>query len=165
MHMYLLSAESTSSNSNIEFWGIVLGAALATLGGIISFLLTNFIQRHNKKKDENRDKKIELYTNMLAFLQTVKFVNSFQGEMPFAELSHIAAQAALYASTDVKKAYDDVMGTITKLFERKAKTVEWEEAMATVNAYIEVLAAKMKKEIKIEDKHSKKLLQLINSKK
>ena len=163
--MHLLSTESTSSNSNMEFWGIVLGAALATLGGIISFLLTNFIQRQNKKNDENRDKKIELYTNMLTFLQTVKFVNSFQVEMPFAELSHIAAQAALYASTDIKKTYDDVMDAITKLFDRKAKTAEWDEAMATVNAYIEVLAAKMKKEIKLEDEHSKKLLQLISSKK
>ena len=139
-----------------EFWALVLGAFLATLGGIITEILIFIIQNSKEKKD----KKTEAYIRILTFLHTIKFTQSSEKELTFHQMAEVTALGKLYGSAKMQQCYDMVVEAISDKYNLSWQSEEYEKKIKEVNSLINVLTAQMKKEISLSDNNSEKLLQL-----
>ena len=139
-----------------EVWAIVLGASLATIGGIIGAFVTDWMQKRKEKKD----KKVSAYLQILTFLHTVKFSKSAEREMSYHQIAEITALGRIYASVEVQAAYDDAIEAIIGMYKFDADSDEYYKEMKTVNALISFVTALMKKEMRLSDKKSRKLLEI-----
>ena len=139
-----------------EFWALVLGAFLATLGGIITEIIIFIIQNSKEKKD----KKTEAYIRILTFLHTIKFTQFSEKEFTFHQMAEITALGKLYGSAKMQQCYDMVVEAISDMYNLSLQSEEYEKKIKEVNSLINVLTAQMKKEISLSDNSSNKLLQL-----
>ncbi len=126
-----------------EFWAIVLGAGLATLGGIIGTAVTYCFQKQNESKKAKK----EAYVKILEFCNTLNFYNTAKKQIKLKEISEMLTVKQLYGSDAVKKLFDTVMHEI---FERQkdetdGKDIDYE----TTNIKIKELAEQIKKELKL----------------
>ena len=139
-----------------EFWALVLGAILATLGGIITEIIIFKIQQRKDKKD----KKTEAYIKILTFLHTIKFTKSSEKEFTFQQIAEVTALGKLYGSEKMQQCYDMAVEAISNMYNLAWQSEEYEKKIKEVNSLISVLTAQMKKEINLSDNNSEKLLQL-----
>lgn len=139
-----------------EFWAIVLGAALATLGGIIGTIFSNSIEKRKEKKS----KKTEAYIKILSFLHTIKFTKYSEKEFTFQQIAEVTALGKVYGSEQVQKCYDVVTAAISEMYNLEYRSDEYNKKIEEVNSLINVLTAQMKKEIDLSDDNSEKLLKL-----
>ena len=124
-----------------EFWAIVLGAALATLGGIIGTLFSNSIE----KRKEQRNRKTEAYVKTLNFLHKVKF-KKFKGNT-FDKTSEIFTILSLYATDNVKRIFGEIM---TKIVQNRAEKEDNKDAYDEIEKMIDSLSAQMKIELNMD---------------
>ena len=143
-----------------EFWALVLGSALATLGGIIGSMITTWLQKRKEKQDEKR----KAYIKMLNFCHRSKLL-SFEGVEFYELIAENTTYGQLYASQKVKEQYDLVRNTLVELYKEGVSQEEIKKKLPTINALINVLAAQIKKELGLSDDQSKKLLKLTLEKK
>ncbi len=123
-----------------EIWAIVLGAGLATIGGIIGTVVTNYFHNKNEK---NKEKK-EAYFKILDFCNKVRFDYglALKGTQ-LGDLSYIFTLEDLYVSSEVKKIFDSFMREIVKL--NKGEKLDYADA----ELMQEKLINQIKKELKL----------------
>ena len=143
-----------------EFWALVLGSALATLGGIIGSMITTWLQKRKEKQDEKR----KAYIKMLNFCHRSKLL-SLEGKEFYELIAENTTIGQLYASMEVKKQYDLVNNALAELHKENSNLKDIENKIKTINALINVLDAQIKKELGLCDENSKKLLELTIEKK
>lgn len=139
-----------------EIWAILLGAVLATLGGIIGTIFSNSIEKRKEKKS----KKTEAYIKILSFLHTIKFTKYSEKEFTFQQIAEVTALGKVYGSEQVQKCYDIVTAAISEMYNLEYMSDEYNKKIEEVNSLINVLTAQMKKEIDLSDDNSEKLLKL-----
>ncbi len=136
-----------------EFWALVLGSVLATGGGIIGTMITNWMQKRKDKEDEKR----KAYINLLIFCHRSKYANLETEELCelFAEN---VANVQLFASVKVQTEFIKINELLVELYDEGIGQDTREKKLNTINALIGVLAAQIKKETGLSDENSKKLL-------
>lgn len=139
-----------------EFWAIVLGAVLATAGGIIGTWVSNSFEKRKEKKS----KKTEAYIKILSFLHTIKFTKYSEKEFTVQQIAEVTALGKVYGSEQVQKCYDIVTAAISEMYNLQYRSDEYNKKIEEVNSLINVLTAQMKKEIDLSDDNSEKLLKL-----
>jgi len=146
-----------------EFWALVLGSALAVVGGIIGTIFTQWL---SNIKDKRKDKK-DAYINILKFCYRLKYVDSkFSQNVSYDYLTEILSITRLYASDIVLDEYIQIHNLASDLLEiDKDDKKKVEEIRNVLNAHIDVISAQMKKEIRLGTKKSKQLLSLTIDKK
>lgn len=143
-----------------EFWALVLGSALATVGGIIGSLIASWLQKRKEKQDAKRN----AYIQMLTFCHRSKLL-SFEGIEFYELIAETTTYGQLYASQKVKGQYDLVRNALMELYQEGLSQEGIKERIPTINALINVLVAQIKKELGLSDAQSKKLLKLTLEKK
>ena len=135
-----------------EFWGIVLGAVLATLGGIIASLVAEWIKSWNQK----REQKIECYKKLLSFCLAIKTYNVSKTVITYQEISDAVLTAQLYASEKVYNLFlnfsDLSMKYMTKFDDHQNIDKEFNELS---NQY-DIILNVVKKELRLISKNSRK---------
>ena len=140
-----------------EFWALVLGSALAVVGGILGTLFTQWLVG----RSEARKEKKEAYTSILKFCHRLKFVDSkYSQNVTYDYLTEIASKTLLYASDKVATEYEKIHDLAADILEAKDKNDKdkIKDLRKTLEAHIDVISAQMKKEVKLETKRSKELL-------
>lgn len=84
-----------------EFWGIVLGAALATVGGIIASFVTMWIKSIETKKEQKK----ECYTKLLSFCWDLRHYDISKRSATYRDISEALTSAQLYASSKIYKLF------------------------------------------------------------
>ena len=126
-----------------EFWAIVIGAGLATIGGIIGTAVTYYFQKRN----ENKKAKKEAYIKILEFCNSLNFYNTAMKQIKLKEISEALTVKQLYGSDTVKELFDVVMHEI---FERKKDENDGKDIdYVTTNKKIKELSEQIKKELDI----------------
>ena len=138
-----------------EFWALVLGAALATLGGILGTLFSEALKSREKKQDNKR----EAYIKLINLCNVLLISNLVDPEKYYNEVCEGMTLAHLYASPEVKSSYTDIVNYV---IENKHTEMVGNE---TVKALLAVMVAHMKQELKIADSDSKELLRKIKDNK
>lgn len=131
-----------------EFWAIVLGAALATVSGIIGALVNEGI---NKRRGRN-DLKRGVYEDLLFNLNCVATSDGVSREEfnKFTErVISVKSRIYLYGSEKIKKTYND--------FVMMAMSCDFsdEQKLNGLRGMIEIIASQMKNELGFNDKESK----------
>jgi len=127
-----------------EIWAIVLGAALATVGGIIGALVNNYINKTNEKEKEKK----EAYTKILDFCNQVRLnYNIAFKNLKINELSFLFTLHDLYLSKKTKNLFDSFIRKLTELDNKEAngECVDYSVA-ETIQ---EQLIIQIKKELKL----------------
>ena len=138
-----------------EFWALVLGAALATLGGILGTLFSEALKNREKKQDSKR----EAYIKLINLCNVILISNVVDLEKYYNEICEGMTLAHLYASPEVKSSYNDIVNYV---IENKHTEMVGNK---TVKALLTVMVAHMKQELKIADSDSKELLKKIKDNK
>ncbi len=138
-----------------EFWALVLGAALAALGGMLGTLFSDGLKSREKKQDNKR----ETYIKLVNLCNALLINNLIDPEKYYNEVCEGMTLAHLYASPEVKSSYTDIVNYVIK---NKHTEMEGNE---TVKALLAVMVAHMKQELNIADTESKKLLKKIKDNK
>ncbi len=88
-----------------ELWAIILGAELATAGGLTGTLFSE----HLKKREIIYNDKKDAYIKLLEVINLIymKGIDPANREQCSDEIFKETAKAQLYASKSVKKCYDD----------------------------------------------------------
>ena len=134
-----------------EFWALVLGAALATLGGILGTLFTENLKSREKKQESKRAAYLKLIN-----LSNILLINDWvDAENYYNEICEGLTFAKLYASPEVKSSFTAIID-----FAEECKHTGT-DGRETIKALITVMVAHMKQELKIADSDSKELLKKI----
>ena len=139
-----------------EVCSMILGAVLATAGGIIGSFITDWIQ----KRKEREDKKLEAYITILNFLHVIKFAKYSEKEVTYKSVAEVTTLGKLYGSEKVQKGYDLVQKAIVELYEYEFESDQYNKQIGIVNSLINVLTAQIKKETNLSDRNSEELLKL-----
>ena len=123
-----------------EFWALVLGSALAVVGGIVGTLFTQWLDNRNEKQKEKK----EAYLNILKFCNRLRFVDSRQAQnVTYDYLTEIASKTLLYASDTVCKEYDIIHNIASEML--KAKDNDDNEKIKslrkTLNTHIDIISS------------------------
>ena len=136
-----------------EFWALVLGAILATFGGII----TNWISHIIQQRKDKRNKRVDTYVKALNFLHKMRF-KSFKG-YTYEDTSELFTLMGLYASDKVKIHFGKVMA---KIVEFRQKTDDNNEEAQRIKNLIDGFTALLKKELNLLlSKSDKDLLKVL----
>lgn len=138
-----------------EFWALVLGAGLATLGGILGSYFNNIMQ----KKNENRERKREAYLKILNICNGFKFVESEMKYLNYNDLIELYSFSGLYASEQVKKECDKIFMLGRIIIEKFDKKENHSKESKILNSHLIVLSSLMKKELNIADSYLKKIFE------
>ena len=116
-----------------EFWGIVLGAALATVGGIIASFVTMWIKSIETKKEQKK----ECYTKLLSFCWDLKNYESSKKVTTYRSISEAVTSAQLYASSKIYKLFVGLVETamiyIDKVEKKENVDIETKEMTEKYN--------------------------------
>ena len=134
-----------------EFWALVLGAALATLGGILGTWFSEIMKNREKKRENKRAAYLKLI-NLCNILLTSDMVDVRDY---YNEICEGLTYAKLYASPEVKSAFIAVFDCVDD------NGYLGTDGKETIKALITVMVAHMKQELKIADSDSKELLKKI----
>ena len=134
-----------------EFWALVLGAALAALGGMAATFFSYLLQRKNEKNSERK----EAYKRLLEIIYFMYSGAKLNPEEDAKLTSESLALASLYGSKDVRKAYNNVVQYISTC---DRKNMWNDEGLRSLTG---ILTGKMRKELDlpkyIRDEAKKKI--------
>ena len=82
-----------------EFFGIVLGAALATVGGIIASFVAMWIKSIETKKEQKK----ECYVKLLSFCWDLRNYESSKKVTTYRDMNESITTTQLYASSKIHK--------------------------------------------------------------
>lgn len=140
-----------------EFVALVLGSALAVVGGIIGTLFTHWLSNKKELKKERK----EAYSSILKFCYRLKYIDSKSNkDITYDYLTEIASKTLLYASDKVSIEYEKIHYLTSELLRATDENdkEKIKELRQSLNAHIDIISAQMKKELKLETKRSKELL-------
>ena len=113
-----------------EFWSIVLGAALATAGGIIASFVAMWIKNIETKKEQKK----ECYIKLLSFCWDLRYYEMSKRSATYRGISETLTSVQLYASSKIYKLFVGLIETamvyIDKVEKKEnvdAETVEMAE--------------------------------------
>ena len=133
-----------------EFWAIVLGSALATFGGIISTLFTEFLGKRKEKAELKRAVYEDLMNN-LNFVSSSDSISPKEFNSFKDKVVSVKSRIYLYGSDEIKEAYNDFV-KISMTFDVANK-----DSKNALTGMIEIIAAQMRKELGFNDKTSKQI--------
>ncbi len=137
-----------------EFWALVLGSALAVIGGALGTLFAQWLSNIKEKRQDKKD----AYKNILMFCYKLKYIDNSSVDITFDRLINFLSEAQLYASDKVADEYVIIHDLASKMISNDKNGIE--KLRDNLDAHIDVIAAQMKKELKLKTKRSKKLLSL-----
>ena len=130
------------------FLSTLLGAFLATFGGIIGSVFTFNL---TKRSDLRNDKK-NAYYNLLSLCEEVINIDSANRDSFVSDLTKTRAYIMLYGNTDVKREFNTFYRIVAKERNNPAKCNE------LLRSQILLIAAAMKCDLGIEDKRERKII-------
>lgn len=122
-----------------EFWALVLGAVLATIGGMLGTIFTEYL---NNRKCREAEKK-ETYIKLLELSNTLLMVDPIVRESFYEKLCEGRSLAELYASKEVKVLFNEIV-----LYPKKYATEPEEESLSEL---ITAMANQMKVEMGLKE--------------
>jgi len=144
-----------------EFWALVLGSALGILGGVFGNLFSHWLST----RKELRKEKLDADLNVLQYCNKLKiFDSSLTDDTKYDDVAKMLSMLYLYSSDKVISEYKKILELAQDLFKISDEGKK-EELREKINVHIDVMAAQMKKELKLENKRSKEILSLTLDKK
>lgn len=135
-----------------EFWSIVLGAALATAGGIIASFVTMWIKSIETKKEQKK----ECYMKLLSFCWDLRHYEISKRSATYRGISEALTSAQLYASSKVYKLFAGLVETAIiytdKVEKKENADVETKEMTEKYNDIL----SEIKKELNLSTTKSNK---------
>lgn len=142
-----------------EFWALVLGSVLAVVGGALGTLFAQWLSNIKEKRQDKKD----AYKNILMFCYELKYIDNSSVDITFDRLINFLSEAQLYASDKVANEYAIIHDLARKMISNDKNGIE--KLKDDLDAHIDVIAAQMKKELKLKTKRSKELLSITIDKK
>ena len=131
-----------------EFWAIVLGSSLATIGGIIGTVFTVLL----KKRQEIQNERRSTYIKILNFCNRAKFLSHDKKEF-YESLCESLAFAQMYASAKVLNLFTTINMALSELYEHGYEEKHWVEHInKSINNLMFKLVTQIKQELKLTEK-------------
>lgn len=130
-----------------EFWALLLGSALAVLGGGLGTLFTNWITVKNEKRKDRK----EAYLKILEFCNRAILLNFSKKYSEFiSDLSQMITLIDLYATKELHRDFYRLLDIVTK--DVKEKNVDPEKIKPVINNIIAVVKSDLNIRQKKENK-------------
>ena len=133
-----------------EFWSIVLGAALATTGGIIASFVAMWIKNIETKQEQ----KNECYTKLLSLCWDIMHYESSIKATTYRSISEAITSAQLYASSKTYKLFVDFVETARTYIDKVEKNENVDAETLELAEKYNNLLFEIKKELNLSTKKS-----------
>lgn len=135
-----------------EFWGIVLGAALATAGGIIA----SFVAMWIKSIETKQEQKNECYTKLLSLCWDIMHYESSIKATTYRSISEAITSAQLYASSKTYKLFVEFVETARTYIDKVEKNENVDAETLELAEKYNNLLSEIKKELNLSTTKSNK---------
>lgn len=135
-----------------EFWGIVLGAALATVGGIIASFVAMWIKSIETKKDQKK----ECYMKLLSFCWDLRNYESSKKVTTYRDMSESITNTQLYASSKIHKLFVDFIVTAKEYINKVENKENVDVEMKEMSKKYDTILFEIKKELNLDMTNSNK---------
>ncbi len=135
-----------------EFWGIVLGAVLATAGGIIASFVTMWIKSIETKKEQKK----ECYMKLLSFCWDLRHYESSKKVTTYRDMSESITTTQLYASSKIYKLFVDFIVTAQEYINKVESKENADVEMNEMSKKYDKILFQIKKELNISITKSNK---------
>ena len=133
-----------------EFWSIVLGAALATAGGIIASFVAMWIKNIETKKEQKK----ECYIKLLSFCWDLRYYEMSKRSATYRGISETLTSVQLYASSKIYKLFVGLIETAMVYIDKVEKKENVDAETVEMAEKYNNLLFEIKKELNLSTKKS-----------
>ncbi|MBO5720668.1 MAG: hypothetical protein J6R61_03990 [Bacteroidales bacterium] len=135
-----------------EFWSIVLGAALATVGGIVASFVAMWIKSIESKKDQKK----ECYSTLLSFCLDLRNYEISKRSATYKSLGDAITTAQLYASSKIYELFIDFVETARIYIDKVEKNESVDAETVEMAKKYSTILSQIKKELNLSTTKPKK---------